>query len=110
MYTTMELTKSGSLFSMMSTILMLREEGYTFDFRKEPDCIYCLELGVWIMPHEFNIDRCFHFEEVGFPDEDRVLLAISAFENVKGLLVDTFGVYSDNTSVELARKFEKHKL
>ena len=57
---------------------------------------------------EFNIDEIYRFEGNTDPGDEMVVYAISSeSKNVKGVLVNAFGVYADTISDELMAKLHK---
>ena len=78
--------------------------GYRHKFRREANCIFCLELYAWIPPDQFNVDEVYYFVDSLNPDTDRILYAITTESGIKGTLVDQYGVYADNMSLELNQK------
>jgi hypothetical protein len=88
----------------------LKGKGYELEFRREATCIYCFEWQQWIMPENFTVDESYYFEEIENPDADRMLYAISLSQNVKGFLIDTCNVYSDNISHEMMQKLQLNEI
>ena len=82
----------------------LTDRGYKQKFRKESGHLSCIELYRWINPDQFNVDESYYFEKIATPDTDRMIYAITANDGVKGILVDTCGVYADNMSLEMVQK------
>ncbi len=84
--------------------------GYTINFNLKNDCIECEENNLTIHPDDFEIDEVFRFDGMTDPGDDTILFAISSVKHtVKGLLVNAYGMYSDNFSAELAAKLNRHK-
>jgi hypothetical protein len=80
----------------------LVRRGYTNNFRIRKDCLECLENGIQIRPEEFEVDEVHRFEGMTDPGDENIVLAISsARHNLKGVLVNAFGAYSDAVSEEL---------
>jgi pterin-4a-carbinolamine dehydratase len=88
----------------------LIKRGYTFNFNIKPDCIRCVENEIDIHPEEFEIDEVYRFEGNTDPGDENILFAISSYKyDVKGLLVNAFGVYADSFSSSLMMKLNQHK-
>lgn len=96
--------------SMIDALNELRERGYALEFRKEPTCIYCYVFDLWLTPEQFNIDEVHRFEEDSNPADNSVVYAISSYTGMKGTLVDSFGVYAEYVTFDMARKFEVNYL
>jgi len=80
----------------------LVQRGYNYNFNMKRDCITCLETGVTLQPEEFEIDEIHRFECMTDPGDENILFAISSVQyNLKGTLVNAFGVYADTASAEL---------
>ena len=59
------------------------------------------------MPHEFTIDKSFRFDVDEDPSDQAVLYAISSqVHNIKGLLVNGYGIYSDDVSNDMLDKLK----
>lgn len=86
------------------TLNEVKNGGYVLELRRDAASIYCPEWQQWIMPANFTVDRCYYFDEVGSPDADRILYAISLSQGGKGFLIDACNVYADNMSHELMSK------
>ena len=88
----------------------LTKRGYTFNFNIQPECIECVENSIQIHPEEFEIDELHRFQEMSDLDNESILYAISSKKyNLKGLLVNAFGIYADTASAELAVKLGVNK-
>ncbi len=86
----------------------LTKRGYTENFNIESDCIVCSENTIRLRPEEFEIDEVYRFQEMSDLDNESILYAISSEENnIKGLLVNAYGTYSDTNTTELVRKLEQ---
>lgn len=93
-----------ALASFDRVLTDLINKGYKQQFRKEPNCLYCVEINQWIIPKLFSVDESYFFNDPSNPDGDRLLYAISTSSGIKGILVDTWGVYADNMSWEMRQK------
>lgn len=87
----------------------LAKKGYTENFNIESDCIVCAENRIRLRPDEFEIDEIYRFQEMSDLDNESILYAISStVHNIRGLLVNAYGTYSDTNTTELVKKLE-HK-
>lgn len=83
----------------------LRKQGYTQDFSLKGDLVVCSTGKYDMHHHEFEIDKTFRFDENEDPSDQAVLYAISSpVYNIKGLLVNGVGIYSDEVANELLEK------
>jgi hypothetical protein len=89
----------------------LTKRGYVFNFNLKQDCIECVENSINLHPDEFEIDEVYRFQQMSDVDDESILYAISSTKhNMKGLLVNAFGIYADSASSALAAKLGKgHK-
>lgn len=91
--------------SLVMAISALKAQGYTVDFNLERDRILCGEGKYNLEPSEFEIDKSFRFDVDEDPSDQSVLYAISSHNHqVKGLLVNGYGIYSDSLTNEMLDK------
>ena len=104
----MEMTREN-YGTLSETISGLKNEGYTIDFNIREDCLVCHEAQVVLAPDEFEIDRVYRFEGATNPDDQSILYAISSKKfNVKGVLVNGYGISSDGATDLLISKLNTH--
>lgn len=84
----------------------LKERGYTENFNLQSDCLECSALSLRLHPEDFIIDEYHRFEGDSNPDDNSVVYAISSNDGVKGVLVDAYGMYSENMTPAMARKLQ----
>jgi hypothetical protein len=82
----------------------LKKRGYTADFNLEPNCIRCAGLDLQLHPEHFMVEEFYRFEGASNPDDNSIVYAIASNDGLRGVLVDAYGVYSDNMTDEMARK------
>lgn len=88
----------------------LAKKGYTSNFNIKDNCLECLENKLLLKPDEFEIDEVYRFQEMSDLDNESILYAISSpRHNIKGLLVNAYGTYSDTATTELIKKLESFK-
>ena len=86
----------------------LNKRGYTINFNLSAGKLSGEEHGVSLNAHESNIDEVYRFEGDTDPGDEMVVYAMSSESNkVKGILVNAFGVYSDEFSDDLMSKLQK---
>ncbi len=90
--------------TLVEAMQSLRKQGYTSDFNLEPDCLTCgSELSLY--PQDFEVDKFFRFEGDSNPDDESILYAVSSKDgSVKGILVSSYGVYTEEYEAELIKK------
>jgi hypothetical protein len=91
--------------TLSEAIIALKKQGYTEDFNLKKNCLEYIAGRQTLLPHEFNIDKSFRFDVDEDPSDQAMLYAISSeMHNIKGLLVNGYGIYSDETSNEMLEK------
>jgi hypothetical protein len=86
--------------TLTEAINALKEQGYTEDFNLLHNCLECGQGK--LKPGEFKVDKFFRFEGSTDPDDQSILYAISSDKyKIKGILVNAYGVYSDDATDEL---------
>jgi len=91
---------------MMNTISeiinKLQKEGYTEDFNLRPGYIGTSGDHYKLLHDEFIIDKFYRFEGESNPDDEATVYAISSPKyNIKGILVNGGGIYTDDITDEL---------
>ncbi|MCX2453673.1 phosphoribosylpyrophosphate synthetase [Pedobacter sp. PLR] len=95
--------------TLTDAVADLEKRGYEYDFILAPDCIECKAIDLQLMPEEFEIDEFYRFEGMTDPGDSAVIYAISSpVGNLKGVLIDAYGVYAENVSPELLDKLKMH--
>lgn len=91
--------------TLSETMNELRKEGYTEDFNLQQNCIECRNGQFKVFTDEFKIDKYFRFEGQSNPSDQAILYAISSDKHqLKGLLVNAYGIYSDPVTDEMVEK------
>lgn len=93
--------------NLVEAINILKKEGYTEDFDLESDCICCSSNKLRLNPDQFHIDEYFRFEGTSSPDDSSILYAISSDSlNIKGLMINAYGIYADDITAEMVNKLD----
>ena len=86
----------------------LSKRGYTVNFNLVSDHLAGDGGDMKLHPDEFVIDEVYRFEGETDPGDEMVVYAISSeSRGVKGVLVNAFGVYSDQVSDDLMAKMKQ---
>lgn len=86
----------------------LREEGYTVDFNLGSDSLHVLKDKLQIYPDDFVVDRHYRFEGMSDPSDQAVVYAISSSKfNLKGVVVNGYGIYADDDTSELMKTIQE---
>lgn len=94
--------------TLSETINGLKRAGYTMDFNILEECVVCQAVNISLSPDEFEIDKTYRFEGESNPDDEAIVYAISSdIHGVKGVLVNSYGVYADPVASKLVKKLNK---
>lgn len=92
----------STMDTLSQVMEQLRQEGYTEDFNLERNCLECRAGNFKVFHDEFVIDKFFRFEGESNPADESILYAISSEKhNLKGVLVNGGGIYSDDITNEM---------
>lgn len=85
----------------------LRKRGFAYDFNFDSDCLFCAENKTRIKPEDFKIVEYYRFEGNSDPSDNSIVYGISSDKhNIKGVLVNAYGIYTENATDDLLSKFE----
>jgi quercetin dioxygenase-like cupin family protein len=86
----------------------LKKDGYTVGFNLSDNCLLCHGNSLRIHPDEFVVDKYYRFEGMADRSDEAVVYAISSIKHdLKGTLVNAYGIYSDGLSDEMMRTLTK---
>ena len=97
----------SQISTLSERIEQLRKEGYNTDFNLEDEKILNNSNSIIYDVDQLNIDKVYRFEGTSNPDDNCILYAISTDDDIKGVLVDGYGVSGGQTSVSLAKKLNR---
>ncbi len=88
----------------------LRREGYLEDFNLQQNCLECRNGSFKVFTDEFKVDKYYRFEGPTDPADQAILYAISSdIHQLKGVLVNAYGIYSEPITDEMLEKLEIRK-
>ncbi|MET3112528.1 quercetin dioxygenase-like cupin family protein [Pedobacter sp. CG_S7] len=100
-----------TMTTVSQVLNQLKEQGYTVDFNLDDNCIICSGNSLKIHPDDFEVDKHYRFEGMSDPADEAVVYAISsAKHNLKGVLVNGYGIYSDAHTDEIIKTLYKKTL
>lgn len=100
-----------SFGTLSETINGLIKLGYTYDFNIQGECIICHRNNIILSPEDFQIDQVYRFEGESDPEYQSILYAISSSKfDVKGTLVNGYGISTDEESSKLIEKLKIHNI
>jgi hypothetical protein len=95
--------------TLSETINGLKKEGYTLDFNIRQECLVCSITNTVLSPDDFEIDKVYRFEGMSNPDDQAILYAISSPKfDVKGVLVNGYGISADGATDAMIEKLKTH--
>jgi hypothetical protein len=87
----------------------LKARGYTIDFNLAFDRLMCRETGIFLYPSDFEITEFYRFEGDTDPGDENTLYALQSKDgNIKGVLLQAYGVYSEDMDPDLLKKLTIH--
>ncbi len=99
-----------SFGTLSETINGLAAAGYSYDFNIEGDCLICHTANITLSPQDFEIDKVYRFEGESNPDDSSIVYAISSTKfDLKGTLVNGYGISADEVSSTLVEKLRTNK-
>lgn len=97
----------GPYTTLSQTMEKLRKEGYVEDFNLQQNCLECRNGKFRVFADNFKVDKFFRFEGDSNPSDSSILYAISSEEpKLKGVLVNAYGIYSEQVTDELLQRLE----
>ncbi len=91
--------------NLTDAIADLKSKGYTEDFNLRQNCIECRNGEYQLLSNEFHIDKVFRFDVNTDPGDQSILYAISSdVYPLKGILVNGYGIYTEELTTEMLRK------
>ncbi len=88
----------------------LRKRGYTIDFMDLTDreCLICHQpVPLELSPDEFEIDEIYRFEGLTDPGDEMIVFAISSSKyEIRGIVVNAFGTYSDTIAQKITGRLQ----
>lgn len=87
----------------------LAKRGYTSDFKFCKDAIECSVLELKLYPENFSIVEVHHFDGMTDPADESIVYAIESMDGkIKGVLVNGYGIYTDELSDTMLKKLKEH--
>ncbi|MEP6645684.1 MAG: phosphoribosylpyrophosphate synthetase [Saprospiraceae bacterium] len=94
--------------TLVEAINGLKAEGYTEDFNLRYECLECSDGKFKLYPDDFVIDKYFRFDVDSDAADQSIIYAISSHQqDLKGILVNSYGTYADDLTNEMVDKLHK---
>jgi hypothetical protein len=93
--------------SLIDAINQYKSEGYTEDFNHKQNCLVCRNNQYKIFHNEFVIEEFYRFEADTSPEDESIIYAIISEKlKLKGILINSYGIYSEPISDEMLNKLK----
>ena len=87
----------------------LKKQGYTEDFNLAQDCLICRGGKLKLVSDDIVVDKFYRFEGNSDPADEAILYAISSPKhNIKGILVNGYGISAEPIASGLVEKLKTH--
>jgi hypothetical protein len=91
--------------TMLDALNDLKSRGYTLDFNLAKDSLHSSTHDITLHPDDFEITEMYRFEGPSDPGDNSIVYGITSPKHgIKGVMVDAYGVYSDEISEDLLKK------
>ena len=99
----------NTMTTVSEVLSKLKERGYTVDFNLNDNCLVCHGNSLRIHPEEFVVDKHYRFEGQTDPGDEAIVYAISSTKhNIKGTLVNGYGISSDPMTDKMIAALTQH--
>lgn len=97
--------------SALDAIQDLNKRGYTANLSLEGDTIDDKAQGIKMTADDFEINEFYRFEGASNPSDMSIVYAVvSPKYHLKGVLVNAFGVYANNSASAIEAKLNYHQV
>jgi len=87
----------------------LLTRGYTANLSFEGDTVDDHVQDIHMLADDFEIDEFYRFEGATNPDDTSIIYAVSSPKyNLKGILVNAYGVYANDSASAIKAKLHHH--
>lgn len=88
--------------TVSNAIEALRKQGFTIDFNLDGDYLLCDTDKIHV--NDFDIVDVYRYEGNSDPSDEAAVYAIESTAGLKGILVTSYGAYSDSLSAAMLEK------
>ena len=100
---------TGKIPSLAKTITQWQQKGYSENLRPCYDH-FALSSDQKLYPDDFFVDEIIRFENLSDPSDQSILYAISSKnDEVRGLFVESYGLYHPDLSPEMLNRIVKSR-
>src|SRR5690606_32717242 len=99
----------NEMTTLSRVLNVLKERGYTEDFNLTDTSLVSAGNSLRLYPDEFVVDKHYRFEGPSDPADEAIVYAISSIKhNIKGTLVNGYGMYSDKISDDMVSALKEN--
>ncbi len=100
---------TGFMLSLTDAVKHFEAKGYDKNLTQKFDHFECDDGQVKLYPADFIVDDVFRYENTSDPDDQAILFAISSVTyKIKGIYIDSFGLYHNDLSAKLNAALKFH--
>ncbi|MEO8934954.1 MAG: phosphoribosylpyrophosphate synthetase [Xanthomarina sp.] len=100
--------KSYDTVSEATNDLLKRGYNTNFALMNDQECLICNKTSVQLSPDDFEIDEIHRFEGNTDPGDEMIVYAISSPKfDMKGVVVNAYGMYADNNASAIVKKLSR---
>src|SRR5258708_2003048 len=89
----------------------LMKRGYTENLSLEGDTVDDKAKNIQMTADDFEIDEFYRFEGASNPDDTSIIYAVSSEKyNLKGVIVNAYGTYANNSPSAIDAKLHHHQV
>jgi hypothetical protein len=93
--------------TVTEAISSLKKQGFSIDFNLKENCLVC---GIdKFEAEDFEIVDVYRYEGNSDPGDESAVYAIESSSGLKGILVTSYGAYSDKVSARVLQKLQHRK-
>src|SRR5882757_4956912 len=89
----------------------LMQRGYTENLSLEGHTVDDKDKKIQMTAEDFEIDEFHRFEGASNPDDNSIVYAVTSRKyNLKGILINAYGAYANNSSSAIEAKLHHHQV
>jgi hypothetical protein len=101
----MDVAANHEYDNIVDALKHLNDEGYKSNFNLRADHLEDTALELKLYPEDFVVKRVYRFEGASDPGDNSIIYAIESLSgDIKGVLVNAYGAYSDTASEAIIAK------
>lgn len=100
---------TGFMVGLADTLRKIQGKGYEENLTSKVDHFEARSGEIKLYPVDFKVDEIVRFENTSDPDDQAILYAVSSdSKGIKGVFVESFGLYNDELSPEMNERLKQH--